>query len=320
MIYCKKENRMADKKKGGANALTTEQFFDKTFKRLFGNASHPALVAFINGGFGSHHALESPVAFQPTESIVKTPSGTMKRETSDMILTIAGKPYIIEAQTGDDETIALRVFEYGFSYALKGRTITDDGELIEVTMPQGMVIYWEGSGKTPDKTIFRIKTLDDRAFDYGITVLKVLNQKLEDLDRRNLSLLYPFYLLKVRKEVKRGVTPERLKELAEETQGIEREIASLLVKAREDGRLTSGDVILIGNLMLDMHEKLYREYPVFEEVYKTMDEELRTPYFDQYKELERKVQEAEREKQAVQQENAELRRQLAAYQAARPMA
>jgi hypothetical protein len=114
--------------KSGENTLTTEQFFDKTFKRIFGNASHPALVAFINGGFGSHHALESPVAFLPTESIIKKDAGTMKRETSDMILTIAGKPYVIEAQTADDETIALRVFEYGFSYALKGRDITKNFE------------------------------------------------------------------------------------------------------------------------------------------------------------------------------------------------
>jgi uncharacterized protein YdcH (DUF465 family) len=74
-------------------------------------------------------------------------------------------------------------------------------------------------------------------------------------------------------------------------------------------------VILIGNLMLDMHEKLYREYPIFEEVYKIMDEELRTPYFDHYKELERKVQAAEQGKQAAEREVAELRRQLAAYQA-----
>jgi hypothetical protein len=39
---------MPDKGKAGnethsANPLTTGQFFDKTFKRIFGNASHPAM-------------------------------------------------------------------------------------------------------------------------------------------------------------------------------------------------------------------------------------------------------------------------------------
>jgi hypothetical protein len=328
---------MADKEqdKSDANVLTTGQFFDKTFKRIFGNVSHHALVAFINGGFGSHHAPESPVAFQPTESIIKTETGAMKRETSDMILTIGGKAYVIEAQTADDETIALRVFEYGLSYALKGRTIIDNGELVEVTLLRGMVIYWESSGKTPDKTTFRVKTPDGRALDYEIKVLKVLSHELSDLDQRNLSLLYPFYLLKVRKEVKKGPPPERLQELAGITEGIEREIVSLLTKAQADGRLTAGDVFLIQDLMLDTHERLYGDYPPFEEVYKQMDDELRTPNFDRYKELERQyaqqaaqaIAAAEHEKQAVQQraqaaeqEVANLRRQLAAYQAAQPAA
>jgi CRISPR/Cas system-associated protein Cas10 (large subunit of type III CRISPR-Cas system) len=129
--------------------------------------------------------------------------------------------------------------------------------------------------------------------------------------------------LKVRKEVKKGASPERLKELAGLTERIEREIVGLLTKAQADGRLTAGDVFLIQDLMLDTHERLYGDYPIFQEVYKTMDEELKTPNFDRYKELERKyAQEAQQKVEAavqqVQQENAELRRQLAAYQTAQP--
>jgi hypothetical protein len=304
------------------NTMSTEQLFDKTFKHIFGNASSSAIVGFINGSFGAHHPPGSAVAFQPTESIVKTADGKMQRQTSDMILTVDGKPYVIEVQTGDDETIALRVFEYGLSYAIKGRTINDNGELIEVTLPRGMVIYWEGSGRTPDKATFRIKTPEGKTLDYEITVLKVLDHALAELDRRNLSLISPFYLLKVRREVKKGVSPERLKELARTTGKIEREMVNLFTQARTEGRLSDGDVVLLESHILDLHEKLYKEYEPFKEVYMEMDSEIRTPYFDEYMKLKRESEErlhamerAQQAQQQAQQENAELRRQLAAYQA-----
>jgi hypothetical protein len=307
----KAQTRQRKKSASTSGSQDKGQLFDKAFKRILEKASHPAIVRFINGGFDENHDPAASVEFQPTETIVKGPNGKMTRRTSDMILTIDGISYVIEAQTADDDTMAMRIFEYGFTYAVRNAKISGHGAKIEAEMPEAMVIYWETTDKTPDTAVFTLGFKDGKEpREYKVRVLKILDHTLDDLDKKDMTLLYPFYLLKARKEVKQAsITPERLQELADETAQDEKDIVNLVDKAHSEGRLSDSDVALVKELMLDLHEQIYGGYAPFEEVYMNYDKALRTPMYDQlmkYKEVQRKYEEAE--KQAAQREQ-EFRRQ-----------
>jgi hypothetical protein len=92
-----------------------------------------ALVHVINGLFDRDYQPDSTVSFAATESGGKKAEG-LEKIMSDMVLTINRDAYLIEAQIGDDETIALRVFQYGFAYAQQGKQISPDGSLIMLTI------------------------------------------------------------------------------------------------------------------------------------------------------------------------------------------
>jgi hypothetical protein len=47
----------------------TLHLFDLMFKYFLKEASHPALVHFINGLFDKHYPPDSPVTFAPTETV-----------------------------------------------------------------------------------------------------------------------------------------------------------------------------------------------------------------------------------------------------------
>ena len=73
--------------------------FDLSFKRIV-SLSHPTIVSFINGLFGTDYPLDSAVTYNWTENVDKD----MKHTISDTIITINGTDsYHLEAQMYKDD-------------------------------------------------------------------------------------------------------------------------------------------------------------------------------------------------------------------------
>jgi uncharacterized Ntn-hydrolase superfamily protein len=113
------------------------------------------------------------------------------------------------------------------------------------------------------------------------------------------------------------VTQEKKKELAVTLEGIEIEIATRVIGALEQGKVTGGDTRIVADYILDTHEVLYGEYPEFEEANMRIEDLLKTPLTDElmaYKkreqELLKREQAAQKREQAAQARIAELERQL----------
>jgi hypothetical protein len=131
---------------------------------------------------------------------------------------IGGDAFLIEAQINDDESIALRVFQYGFAYAVRTRRSAGDAATLD--MPAARIVF-------PDKT----------THDYEVDALKVLDQSLEALNRRDMALLFPFCLLKFHREVKKtAATVERRKGLAGELREMLCEMEGFLAGFLQEGR------------------------------------------------------------------------------------
>ena len=77
-----------------------------------------------------------------------------------------------------------------------------------------IVIYLEPGPSTPDTLLVHITGMDGAAHTFTYPTLKLLDYTVEELEERNLSILLPFYLLKLRKRVQPARTAEKRQTLA----------------------------------------------------------------------------------------------------------
>ena len=266
----------------------TAQLFDLMFKYILKEASPGAIVHFINGLFNRDYPQDCSVTFTATESVTNQ-SQKMEKIQSDIILVLNGDTFLIEAQIGDDETIALRVFQYGFAHARQSKYISEDERIITLVMPEVRIIYWETTHKTPDKVTLRLVFPNGSPHDYEIETFKVLDQSLETLEQRKMVLLVPFYLLKFRKELKKpSTTSEKRQQLAEQMKELLLQLEHMVKRNRNQGLLSNGDAEMILERILQMHEELYKPYPEFEEANMQLEERLKTHWQDYLAEGERR--------------------------------
>jgi hypothetical protein len=162
--------------------------FDRSFKQIIGSLSDKALVCFINSLFGVNHPIDSPVIHLNTEQIDKN----LKKQQPDIVVSIGGKIYVIEEQTGPDKNMAIRVFEYGYAQALKDKEIKDG--VIALPFPRMIVIYLEAGTITPDVLKIRLEFPDGTEHDFKVKTLKPLDYGVEELAEKGFAPLLPFYI------------------------------------------------------------------------------------------------------------------------------
>jgi hypothetical protein len=247
-------------------------------------------VHFINGLFGKDYPTDSRVSFPATESIQEQPQKKgLEKIQSDLILMINSDAFALEAQIEDDETIAPRAFQYGFAYSKQNMQISKDGSRIRLKMPFARILYWEATRKTPDKVTLELEFEDGSQHTYEVTTFKMLDQSLETLEQHRMMLLFPFCLLKFRREVKKpGTTSEKRKQLAEEMKALLLNLEKLVKHSQSEGLLSIGDARMVMERIEQMHEELYNPYPEFEEVAMDLRERLRTPGADAIREAEQR--------------------------------
>jgi len=164
----------------------------------------------------------------------------------------------------------LRVFNYSIQIALESKVVSADGTHMHIEMPAPAVIYWETS-KTKDFLTIDMRFPGDKSIVYQVPAFKVLEHSVSELE--HLALLLPFYLLKVRAELKRFESDsDKRKELAERLAGYVNEIAETLHNSLEKSYITDSDVVMLKERMIKMHSELYGSYKEFSVVDMTIEQ------------------------------------------------
>jgi hypothetical protein len=185
---------------------------------------------------------------------------------SDMIVIVNGvHTYHLEAEIEDDENIVIRVFEYGFAEGLKTKTVSDGGERITLKFPNARIIYWETSKKTPDEAVLTLEFPDGGSYDYTVKTLKFLMHDIEELEKRRLALLFPFYVLKLRKKVVSAKTSSARAKLAQEMKQLLDELTAAIIRAAEAGVMSEADSRSVLEYTEKLYAELYKEYEEFKE-------------------------------------------------------
>ncbi len=180
--------------------------YDNVFKTM--KMKHKRLfVSVINDVFGKDYPLDVKVDVLPSEGYLtenETADGSKEIEEhiSDFLIKIRDEVYLLECQSYDDGSMAIRIAEYAF-IAARQFAVWDIGKAT-IPMPRFTVIYVKRTEKTPKVTTITFAFPDGQSVDY-----KSDNVILEELTReyiieKKLFPYIPFYIARYEKDIVTG--------------------------------------------------------------------------------------------------------------------
>ena len=170
--------------------------YDNVFKTM--KMKHKRLfVSVINDVFGKDYPSDIKVEVLPsegylTESETADGSKEIEEQISDFLIKIGSEVYLLECQSYDDGSMAIRIAEYAFIVARQFAK-WDIGHAT-IPMPQFTVIYVKRTERTPKMTTITFTFPDGQSIDY-----KSDNVILDDLTKeyiieKRLFPYIPFYI------------------------------------------------------------------------------------------------------------------------------
>ena len=128
--------------------------YDNVFKTM--KSKHKRLfISVINDIFGKNYPIDAQIETLPsegylTESETVDGCGKIEEKISDFLMKIGDEIYLLESQSYDDGSMAIRIAEYAFIAARQFAT-WDIGHAV-IPMPEFSVIYVKRTEKTPKTT------------------------------------------------------------------------------------------------------------------------------------------------------------------------
>ena len=222
--------------------------YDRMAKRCL-MLSNRAIIQFINGIYEVNHPLDSEVTYNWTEH----EDDDLRKTLADTIITIGGvSSYHLEFQMSEDGSITFRILEYGFNHAIKKQK---DEAVLEFPEPILICLY-EAKAVPAEKTL-EIRFGNKGIYHYKVPVIKYLALSQEELHQKNMIILIPFQLLKLRKEIEKERTEENLKALK---YLVTHDIINSIAMNVEAGNITPTDGRKLKSLTLQLYHHIYDKY------------------------------------------------------------
>ena len=233
------------------------QIYDRVFKRLF-SLSNQAVVSLLNGLFLQNFPMDSKVVCHNREFV----RPDLGRRLADAMLGVDGRGYFhLEAQMRAEKNIPLRMFEYGFLYAI---AMQDGGD--KVCFPQSAVLYLNRSTGIPKESTLHVSFGGQEEAEYRVRNFLCLAYSAAELGEMGMFVLSPFQILRLRRLLERCLKMEKegkspditgLWKLQEE---VWCDIMGCIRRGLVQGSLTEDDVSQLLELTDVLHEHLCREY------------------------------------------------------------
>lgn len=168
-------------------------------KRLF--------ISVINDIFGKSYPVGANVEILPsegylTESETADGSKEIEEQISDFLIKIEGEIYLLESQSYDDGSMAIRIAEYAFIVA-RQFAVWDIGHA-EVQMPRFAVIYIKRTDRTPQTTRITFVFPDGQKVDYESENVILEKFTKESIIEKRLFPYIPFYIARYEKKLTSG--------------------------------------------------------------------------------------------------------------------
>jgi len=177
--------------------------YDNVFKTM--KSKHKRLfISVINDIFGKEYPLDAKVEVLPSEGYLtedETADGSKKIEEqiSDFLIKIGNEIYLLECQSYDDGSMAIRIAEYAFIVARRFAT-WDIGHAV-IPMPKFSVIYVKRTEKTPKTTIITFIFPDGQEVNYESANVILEEFTKEYIVEKRLFPYIPFYIARYEKDI-----------------------------------------------------------------------------------------------------------------------
>lgn len=231
----------------------TFQIYDKMFKRIL-TLSSRAVIALINGLFKTDYPLDSTLTYNATENV----NDNLQKTLADTIITVNNQySYHLEAQMYEDESIVCRVYSYGYHHAVKHRQNCDI-----LKFPEPVIIYLCPLDHAVTEHSLIIDYGSQGEFVYQVPVCNFPELTPIEIIEKNMIILLPFYILKLRKAIEKARTPENLNQL-------KYLIFDVILKSIENsvsaGLLSKNDARVLRSLLLKLYRHVYSDFKEMEE-------------------------------------------------------
>ena len=190
--------------------------YDNVFKTM--KMKHKRLfISVINDVFKKNYPMNAKVEILPSEGYLtenETEDGIkeIEEQISDFLIKIGGEVYLLECQSYDDGSMAIRIAEYAFIVARQS-AVWDIGHAV-IPMPQFSVIYIKKTDKTPKATTITFQFPDGQTVDYVSENVIIENLTREHIIEKRLFPYIPFYIARYEQAVSsEGVVNQAVEDL-----------------------------------------------------------------------------------------------------------
>lgn len=177
--------------------------YDNVFKTM--KSKHKRLfISIINDTFGKNYPMNAKIETLPsegylTESETVNGSKDIEEQISDFVIKIESEIYLLECQSYDDGSMAIRIAEYAFIVARQFAT-WDIGHAT-IPMPKFSVIYVKRTEKTPKTTTITFSFPDGQTVNYESANVILEEFTKEYIVEKKLFPYIPFYITRYEKDI-----------------------------------------------------------------------------------------------------------------------
>ena len=188
--------------------------YDNVFKTM--KMKHKRLfIPVINDIFGKSYSIYAKVETLPSEGYLtenETADGSKKIEEqiSDFLMKIEDELYLLECQSYDDGSMAVRIAEYAFITA-RQFALWDIGHAM-IRMQRFAVIYIKRKDKTPKATQITFIFPDGQEINYESDNVILEEFTKESIVEKRLFPYIPFFIARYEKKIVSGSSIEDVME------------------------------------------------------------------------------------------------------------
>ena len=157
------------------------------------------MLPVVNEMHGTRFTSEDEVVLSNEEHYLKNKDEPQKR-VSDSHFSIRSKGALYrvhhECQTRPDVSILKRMAEYGGEIAVENSML--EGNKLVTRLPLSGVLYLQSTRNTPDEFEIMIQTSEGEVI-HKVRIMKLEHYTVEDIFKKQLFILIPFYILVYKK-------------------------------------------------------------------------------------------------------------------------
>ena len=202
--------------------------YDDVFRTLVNDCSR-LVLPLINEAFGENYTGDEEIRFSPNEHFMNRQDGDEEKRITDSSFAVIGqneKRYHLECQATPDHSILIRIFEYDAQIALDQDSEVIDNRIV-VSFPHTTVLFLRSDSSTPDVMWIEIRTPGGSA-SYEIPVIKIKSYTIDDIFKKRLLFLIPFYIFTYEAQFKMiDKSDDRIRALKEDYREIRKRLEQL---------------------------------------------------------------------------------------------